>query len=46
MRHIIVKAGRPTLKVVIKIGTGIDSIDIDAAREYGEPLQKEGHPLP
>lgn len=31
----VIKAGLPTLKAVIKIGTGIDSIDIDAAGEYG-----------
>ena len=31
----VIKAGLPTLKAIVKIGTGIDSIDIDAAREYG-----------
>ena len=31
----VIKAGLPTLKAVVKIGTGIDSIDIDAAKEYG-----------
>ncbi|WP_457552753.1 hypothetical protein [Desulfobacula sp.] len=31
----VIKAGLPTLKAIVKIGTGIDSIDIDAAKEYG-----------
>jgi D-3-phosphoglycerate dehydrogenase / 2-oxoglutarate reductase len=31
----VIEAGCPTLKAIIKMGTGIDSIDIEAAREYG-----------
>jgi D-3-phosphoglycerate dehydrogenase / 2-oxoglutarate reductase len=31
----VIEAGLPTLKAVIKLGTGIDSIDIDAAKENG-----------
>lgn len=31
----VIEAGQPTLKAIVKMGTGIDSIDIDAAREYG-----------
>ncbi len=31
----VIETGHPALKAVIKVGTGIDSIDIDAAREYG-----------
>ena len=31
----VIEAGQPTLKAVVKMGTGIDSIDIDAAKEYG-----------
>jgi D-3-phosphoglycerate dehydrogenase len=31
----VLKAGQPSLKAVIKMGTGIDSIDFDAAREMG-----------
>ena len=31
----VIKAGMPTLKAIVKIGTGIDSIDIDAAKKYG-----------
>jgi len=31
----VIEAGLPTLKAVIKMGTGIDSIDIAAAKEHG-----------
>jgi D-3-phosphoglycerate dehydrogenase len=31
----VIEAGKPTLKAIIKMGTGIDSIDFDAAREHG-----------
>ncbi len=31
----VIETGLPTLKAIVKIGTGIDSIDIDAAKEYG-----------
>ena len=31
----VIKTGLPTLKAIVKIGTGIDSIDIDAAKQYG-----------
>jgi len=31
----VIEAGLPTIKAVIKMGTGIDSIDIDTAKEYG-----------
>ncbi len=31
----VIEAGQPTLKAVIKVGTGIDSIDIGAARDNG-----------
>lgn len=31
----VLEAGQPTLKAVIKMGTGIDSIDFAAARELG-----------
>lgn len=31
----VIEAGKPTLQAIIKMGTGIDSIDFDAARENG-----------
>lgn len=31
----VIKVGLPTLKAIVKIGTGIDSIDIDAAKKEG-----------
>ena len=31
----VIKAGMPTLKAIIKMGTGIDFIDFAAAREHG-----------
>ncbi len=31
----VIEEGCPTLKAIIKMGTGIDSIDIEAAKEYG-----------
>lgn len=31
----VIEAGLPTLKAIIKMGTGIDSIDIETAKEHG-----------
>ena len=31
----ILEAGQPTLKTIIKMGTGIDSVDFSAAKELG-----------
>lgn len=31
----VIEAGKPNLQAIIKMGTGIDSIDFAAAREYG-----------
>ena len=31
----VIEAGLPTLKAIIKMGTGVDSIDIDSAKESG-----------
>ena len=31
----VIEAGTPTLKAIVELGTGIDSLDIDAAKELG-----------
>ena len=31
----VIEAGAPTLKAIVELGTGIDSLDIDAAKELG-----------
>ena len=31
----VIEAGAPTLKAIVELGTGIDSLDTDAARELG-----------
>jgi D-3-phosphoglycerate dehydrogenase len=31
----VIEAGLPTLKAIVKLGTGIDSIDIEAAKDLG-----------
>lgn len=33
--HRVIEAGKPSLQAIIKMGTGIDSIDFAAAREHG-----------
>ncbi len=31
----VIEAGLPTLKAIVELGTGVDSLDIDAAKELG-----------
>ncbi len=31
----VIEAGTPTLKAIVELGTGIDSLDIDSAKEFG-----------
>ena len=31
----VIEAGQPTLKAIVELGTGIDSLDIDAAKDLG-----------
>ena len=33
--RLVIEAGLPTLKAIVELGTGVDSLDIDAAKELG-----------